>query len=116
MEASSGEVAVEGLDLIQSRSKIRNLIGYLSQVFDITSNLTAREYLDYCYCLSFIDNPEKQHDAVDAMLERIGPTDAADSRAKKLSFGMKRRLGIAQVLTGNPRLLVVDEQTVGLDP
>ncbi len=116
MTASSGDVAVDGLDLNRRRSKIRHFLGYLPQDFDVSSNLTAQEYLDYCYSLSLPDSRAKRHNAVDAMLEKVGLSNAANLRAKKLSGGMKRRLGIAQALIGNPRLLVVDEPTVGLDP
>jgi len=113
---TSGEVTVAGHDLRRNRKQIRQMLGYLPQDFRFFSKLSTWEFLDYAAGLvGFFRKRDRDH-AVDEMLERVRLFDVRDRAANKLSGGMKRRLGIAQALIGNPRILVVDEPTTGLDP
>jgi len=116
MKPSSGRVTVEGMDLQRERGKIRKMIGYLPQDFGTFSKLTAWEFLDYAARLAGISSRKTRLSRVDEMLETVGLYEARDRQANKLSGGMKRRLGIAQALIGDPKILVVDEPTTGLDP
>jgi len=116
MKPTEGGAEFDGLDLCRDRAKIRSMIGYLPQEFTTFSRLTTSEFLDYAARLAGIRDRRKRHDMVEEMLETVGLYEARDRRANKLSGGMKRRLGIAQALIGDPKVLVVDEPTIGLDP
>jgi ABC-2 type transport system ATP-binding protein len=116
MEPTEGRVTFDGVDLIKDRGKIRSMLGYLPQEFRMFSRLKAWEFLDYSAQLAGVSRNGSRRDLVSKMLESVGLYEARDRQANKLSGGMKRRLGIAQALIGNPKVLVVDEPTIGLDP
>ena len=116
MRPSAGSVRVNGLDLDANRAEIRAMLGYLPQEFSAFPKLKTWEFLEYAASLAGIRNRKARMEAVDEMLEQVGLFDARDRMVKKLSGGMKRRLGIAQALIGDPRIVVVDEPTTGLDP
>ena len=116
MLPTSGTVRVNSWDLIKNRAEIRAVLGYLPQDFSLFSKLKTREFLDYVARLAGLRERKARKKAVDEMLEKVGLYDVRDRPANKLSGGMKRRLGIAQALIGNPRIIIVDEPTTGLDP
>lgn len=116
MKPSAGKVTVDGFDLIKNRKEIRKMLGYLPQDFRFFSKLKTYEFLDYAARLSGMKSSKERSTAVDRMLEEVGLFEARDRQANRLSGGMKRRLGIAQALINNPRLIIVDEPTTGLDP
>lgn len=113
---SSGEVSVDGYSLSKNRKEIRRMIGYLPQDFRFFPKLKSWEFLDYAASLAGLKNKRERRAEVDRLLDQVGLLTVRDRFANKLSGGMKRRLGIAQALIGNPRLLIVDEPTTGLDP
>jgi ABC-2 type transport system ATP-binding protein len=117
MKPSNGKVTINGeLDLSKNRREIRSMLGYLPQDFSFFSKLTTYEFLDYAARLAGMKNSSTRKTAVDKMLEEVGLYEARDRNANKLSGGMKRRLGIAQALINNPKIIIVDEPTTGLDP
>ncbi len=116
MKPTTGTVTVNGMNIHKHRKKVRQMIGYLPQDFRFFSKLKTWEFLDYSAALSGLNNKKQRNEAVDQMLEEVGLFDARDRQAGKLSGGMKRRLGIAQALINDPKLIVVDEPTTGLDP
>jgi ABC-type multidrug transport system ATPase subunit len=116
MRPTRGQIQVNGLDLQKDRRQIRQLLGYLPQDFSLFSRLKTWELLDYAAALGGIKNQKERGTAVDEMLDKVGLLDVRERKANKLSGGMKRRLGIAQALIGRPKILIVDEPTVGLDP
>ncbi len=116
LKPSSGQVKVDDLDIRKNRKEIRRQIGYLPQDFSVFAKLTVWEFMDYSACLNGILSKNQRRDRIDLLLETVGLFEARDRLTGKLSGGMKRRLGIAQTLIGDPPLLVVDEPTVGLDP
>lgn len=116
MKPSSGTVKVNGLDLQKNRRAVRAMLGYLPQDFHFFSKLKTWEFLDYVAGLAGLKEKRARRSAVDEMLEQVGLYEARDRQANKLSGGMKRRLGIAQALIGNPQVIIVDEPTTGLDP
>jgi len=116
MKPTAGTVDVDGYDLQRDRAKIRSMIGYLPQAFTTFSKLKTAEFLDYAARLAGLRKSSARKNAVDEMLEIVGLYEARDRQANKLSGGMKRRLGIAQALIGDPKILIVDEPTIGLDP
>jgi ABC-2 type transport system ATP-binding protein len=113
---SSGQVLVNGLDLQKNRKEIRTMLGYLPQDFRFFAKLRTYEFLDYIARLSGMNQSSVRNDAVEKMLEEVGLYEARNRFANNLSGGMKRRLGIAQALIGNPQIIIVDEPTTGLDP
>lgn len=116
MTPTQGKVSVNGYDLLKDRGKIREMLGYLPQDFRFFSRLKTWEFLDYAASLAGISNSKIRSDKVDEWLEKVGLFDVRERSANKLSGGMKRRLGIAQALIGDPQIIVVDEPTTGLDP
>jgi ABC-2 type transport system ATP-binding protein len=116
LKPTSGNVFIDGLDLSKHRKEIRFMLGYLPQDFRFFSNLTTFEFLDYGARLSGMRDSKIRKSAVNQMLETVGLFEARDRKANKLSGGMKRRLGIAQALINEPRIIIVDEPTTGLDP
>ena len=113
---SSGQVLVNGLDLQKNRKEIRTMLGYLPQDFRFFAKLRTYEFLDYIARLSGMNQASVRKDAVEKMLEEVGLFEARNRFANNLSGGMKRRLGIAQALIGDPQIIIVDEPTTGLDP
>jgi ABC-2 type transport system ATP-binding protein len=116
LKASSGKVTIDGYDLTKDRKEIRQILGYLPQDFRFFTKLKTWEFLDYAAGLSGIKQKKKRSQKVDEWLEKVGLFDVRERSANKLSGGMKRRLGIAQALIGEPKIIVVDEPTTGLDP
>ncbi len=118
LRASGGSVTVFGHDLSSSaeRQAAKATLGYLPQDLGLYPNLNAYEFLDYLAILKgMTDKTQRQRQIAD-LLDKVRLTDAASRRLKTYSGGMKRRIGIAQALIGDPKLLIVDEPTAGLDP
>jgi ABC-2 type transport system ATP-binding protein len=115
-KATSGKVIMDGMDIDAHRDEIRKMVGYLPQDFTFFSKLKTWEFLDYAAQLSTNLKKKDRLAKVDRLLDQVGLLDVRERMANKLSGGMKRRLGIAQALIGEPRLLVIDEPTTGLDP
>ncbi len=116
LKPSTGIVKVDNYDLIKNRKEIRQMLGYLPQDFRFFSKLKTWEFLDYAAGLSGLNKKRERAEKVDEWLEKVGLFDFRERDANKLSGGMKRRLGIAQALIGEPKIIVVDEPTTGLDP
>lgn len=116
MKPTKGTIRYNGLELFKDRRAIRAMLGYLPQDFRFFQKLKTWEFLDYVASLAGLTDSKKRKQAVDEMLEKVGLYEARDRNANKLSGGMKRRLGIAQALIGDPKIVVVDEPTTGLDP
>jgi len=112
---STGEVLIDGAEIRTQRQQIRPSLGYLPQFFGVYPPLTGAEFLTYIAKLNGV--PRKNiRETVHQTLASVGLLEARDRKAKTYSGGMMRRLGIAQAVIGNPRLLIVDEPTTGLDP
>nr|WP_282189147.1 ABC transporter ATP-binding protein [Maribellus sp. YY47] len=116
MKPTSGKVYFNDFELSKNRREIRSMLGYLPQDFSFFSKLKTYEFLDYTARLAGMKNGTVRRAAVDQMLEEVGLFEARDRNANKLSGGMKRRLGIAQALINDPKIIIVDEPTTGLDP
>ena len=110
----SGDVTVCGVPVEKSK-KIRSMIGYLPQEFSMYPNMRTDEALDYLGALSGVPSKERR-ERVDALLKKVNLTKQRRKKVRELSGGMKRRLGIAQALIHDPKVLIVDEPTAGLDP
>lgn len=111
---SSGEVKVCNIPVEQC-VQVRRIIGYLPQDFSMYGNMKASEALDYLAVLSGMGKKERAV-KVPEMLERVNLGEQQNTKVKAMSGGMKRRLGIAQAIIHDPKVIVVDEPTAGLDP
>jgi ABC-2 type transport system ATP-binding protein len=116
MKPTSGVVMVDGKDIQKHRKELRSILGYLPQDFRFFTSLKTWEFLDYSGSLAGMKNKKTRLSEVDRLLDQVGLLEVRDRQANRLSGGMKRRLGIAQALIGNPRIIIVDEPTTGLDP
>ncbi|MDF2674775.1 MAG: transporter related protein [Clostridiales bacterium] len=116
LHKTGGSVRIDGID-IDDKSKIRPIIGYLPQDFSMYSNMSVYESLDYLAILSGInDDRITRKKRIINLLERVNLERQLRTKVRALSGGMKRRLGISQALLHNPKVLIVDEPTAGLDP
>lgn len=110
----SGEITICGIPVEKSK-EIRSITGYLPQDFSMYPSMKVEECLDYLGVLSGMGKEERR-ERIPMLLKKVNLTDKKHSKVKSLSGGMKRRLGIAQALLHNPKVLIVDEPTAGLDP
>lgn len=116
MEPTSGSVSICGIKLCKENyNEIRKLIGYLPQELGLYPNLSVKESLDY---IGGIDGIEKRtrKERMDKLLELTNLSEHKNKKNKQLSGGMKRRVGLVQAMLSDPKILIVDEPTAGLDP
>ncbi len=115
-EADSGTATLDGIDVLREKDRVRKLLGYLPQEFGVYPKVTAVEMLDHFARLKGLTDAKVRKATVDALLERTNLSSVRKQRLGGFSGGMRQRFGIAQALIGNPRLIIVDEPTAGLDP
>jgi ABC-2 type transport system ATP-binding protein len=116
LEPTSGTVSLDGEDVTAHPERIWPRLGYLPQEFGFYPNLTGEKMLAHLLRLKGVHAPGGMKSLCGALLERVNLAFAAKRKVKGYSGGMKQRLGIAQSIAGDPRLLIVDEPTAGLDP
>ena len=112
----AGSINLDGLDVLANKREVRKILGYLPQEFGVYPKVSAVDMLHHLAVMKGITDKKERSEIVDALLQQ---TNLWDSRKKSLgtySGGMKQRFGIAQALLGNPKLIIVDEPTAGLDP
>lgn len=116
LEPTGGRVRLDGEEVTDRPERVWPRLGYLPQRFGFHPNLTGRATLLHLLRLKGVRAPDGLAKLVDRLLELVHLTEAAGRRVKTYSGGMLQRLGIAQALAGEPRLVIVDEPTAGLDP
>jgi len=112
---SSGKVTLDGVPIKELGAKYRDILGYMPQEIGYYRDFTARRFLHYLSALKGLD-PEYANRRIDELLDLVGLADVKNKRLGQFSGGMIRRIGIAQALLNDPKILILDEPTAGLDP
>ncbi len=115
-EPDSGSIHMGDLDVLRCKEEVRKILGYLPQDFGVYPRVNAEEMLDQIALLKGIVSGKQRKEVVHEMLHRVNLWEVRKKRLTGFSGGMRQRFGIAQALIGDPKLLIVDEPTAGLDP
>lgn len=115
-EADGGTAMLGDIDMLNNKDELRNHIGYLPQEFGLYPKVSAQILLNHFAALKGITDKDLRKKTVDQLLEKVNLTEHRSKKLGGFSGGMKQRFGIAQALIGNPKLIIVDEPTAGLDP
>lgn len=115
LNPSGGKILYDGTDIHTLGKEYRNIFGFLPQDFGFFQDFTVKDYLEYVAALK--DVPVKEtKEKIDSLLHKLTLSDVKSKKIMKLSGGMKRRVGIAQAMLNDPKILIMDEPTAGLDP
>ncbi len=114
LSATSGEVKIDGYDILDNPVEAKKKIGYLPEHPPLYMDMTVREYLDFVYDLKKVEEDREAH--LSKICDTVKITDVQNRLISNLSKGYKQRVGLAQAMVGNPEVLILDEPTVGLDP
>ena len=112
---TKGRVTFDGEDIVKLDEKYRDILGYMPQDYNVFSSFTAKDFLEYMGTLKGISK-DKLDKKIDEVLKFVNLEDVANKKVKSFSGGMKRRVGIAQAILNDPKILILDEPTAGLDP
>ena len=115
-EADSGSIMLDDLDVLKEKESVRKILGYLPQDFGVYPKINAEEMLNHIAQLKGIHNSAERKETVQGLLHRVNLYSERKKNLGTYSGGMKQRFGIAQALMGQPKLIIVDEPTAGLDP
>lgn len=111
-----GTVNLDGINVLRQKDEVRRILGYLPQEFGVYPKISALDMLHHLAILKGMTSSDERKEIVDALLQQTNLWDVRKKALSTFSGGMKQRFGIAQALLGNPRLIIVDEPTAGLDP
>ena len=115
VKPNSGEIILEGIDILKFPNEMRKILGYLPQDFGVYPNLNAYEFLNYMAAMKGVGGNGLKS-KIENLLEAVNLIEVAKNPLGSYSGGMKQRIGIAQALLNNPKVIIFDEPTVGLDP
>jgi ABC-type multidrug transport system ATPase subunit len=112
----AGNVRLGGIDVLNDKDAVRQTLGYLPQEFGVYPKVSAEKLLDYFAVLKGFTQRKTRNEVVEALLRRVNLWEVRKQKLGGYSGGMKQRFGVAVALLGNPKLMIVDEPTAGLDP
>ena len=115
-DPDSGSITLDGIDVLRQKDQVRRILGYLPQEFGVYPKISALDMLHHLAVMKGMTSSSERKETVDALLQQTNLWDVRKKALSTFSGGMKQRFGIAQALLGNPRLIIVDEPTAGLDP
>ena len=115
-DPDSGSIELDGLDVLTKKNEVRKVLGYLPQEFGVYPKMSAADMLNHLAVMKGVTGSKERREMVDALLQQTNLWDARKKSLSTYSGGMKQRFGIAQALLANPKLIIVDEPTAGLDP
>lgn len=115
-DPDTGSISLDGLDVLRQKNEIRKILGYLPQEFGVYPKISALDLLDHLALLKGVTSAAERKTTVEALLHQTNLWEARKKALSTYSNGMRQRFGIAQALLANPRLIIVDEPTAGLDP
>ncbi len=115
-DPDSGSIDLDGLNVLTQKNEVRKILGYLPQEFGVYPKMSAVDMLNHLAILKGVVSSGERKEMVDALLQQTNLWEARKKALATYSGGMKQRFGIAQALLANPRLIIVDEPTAGLDP
>src|SRR5262245_39648964 len=115
-EADGGSITLDDLDVLRQKDEVRKLLGYLPQEFGVYPKVTAEDMLDHFALLKGVSAARQRKEVVHALLRQTNLWDVRKRKLGTFSGGMRQRFGIAQALIAEPRLIIVDQPTAGLDP
>lgn len=116
LDADTGSVLLGDINVLKQKEDIRKILGYLPQEFGVYNRISAYNMLDHIALLKGVTQKQERRELVNALLNRVNLFEHRKKAISSFSGGMKQRFGIAQSLIGNPKLIIVDEPTAGLDP
>ena len=112
----SGQITLNGKDIVDYPNEMRSVLGYLPQDFGVYPKMSAKALLDHIAVLKGMNNKAERHKQIRALLEGVDLLTHSSANVATYSGGMRQRFGVAQAMLGNPKILIVDEPTAGLDP
>jgi len=115
-DADNGSITVGDIDVSKDKQSLREILGYLPQEFGVYPKISANDLLDHLAVMKGIIDSKQRKEVVESLLHQTNLWEAKDQKLGTYSGGMKQRFGIAQALIGDPKLIIVDEPTAGLDP
>jgi ABC-type multidrug transport system ATPase subunit len=115
-DPDTGSIFLDGLDVLKEKSAVRKVLGYLPQEFGVYPKMSALDMLQHLAVMKGVTNKTERNQMVDALLNQTNLWAVRKKALSTYSGGMKQRFGIAQALLANPKLIIVDEPTAGLDP
>ena len=115
-DADNGSITIGEIDVAQDKQALREILGYLPQEFGVYPKISAHDLLDHMAVMKGITDTKQRKEVVESLLHQTNLWEAKDQKLGTYSGGMKQRFGIAQALIGDPKLIIVDEPTAGLDP
>ena len=114
--SDNGSITLGDIDVAKDKQALREILGYLPQEFGVYPKISASDLLSHMAVMKGITNSKQRKEVVESLLHQTNLWEAKDRKLGTYSGGMKQRFGIAQALLGDPKLIIVDEPTAGLDP
>jgi ABC-2 type transport system ATP-binding protein len=115
-DPDSGSIDFDGIDVLKHKNEVRKVLGYLPQEFGVYPKISALDLLNHLAVMKGITSAKERKEIIETLLQQTNLWDVRKKSLSTFSGGMKQRFGIAQALLANPRLIIVDEPTAGLDP